>query len=65
MVVIGIDPHKRSHTAVAVDEAGRKLGQLTIASDAQGFLRLWTWAARTGGGRSKTAAGWPAGWYAP
>jgi transposase len=48
MVVIGIDPHKRSHTAVAVDEAGRKLGQLTIASDAQGFLRLWTWAARFG-----------------
>jgi transposase len=34
MVVIGIDPHKRSHTAVAVDEVGRKLGQLTVASTA-------------------------------
>jgi transposase len=48
MVVIGIDPHKRSHTAVAVDEAGRKLGQLTVNADAQGFLRLWAWAARFG-----------------
>ena len=48
MVVIGIDPHKRSHTAVAVDEVGRKLGQLTIASTAQGLLRLWAWAATFG-----------------
>ena len=48
MVVIGIDPHKRSHTAVAVDEASRKLGQLTINADDEGFLRLWAWAARYG-----------------
>src|SRR5256885_3782428 len=51
MVVIGIDPHKRSHTAVAVDEAGRKLGQLTVNSDAEGVLRLWAWAGRFGGER--------------
>ncbi|TWE23186.1 transposase [Prauserella muralis] len=48
MVVVGIDPHKRSHTAVAVDEAGRKLGQLTVNADDEGFLRLWAWAARYG-----------------
>jgi transposase len=48
MVVIGIDPHKRSHTAVAVDEAGRKLGQLTVTADGQGLLRLWAWSARFG-----------------
>jgi transposase len=48
MVVIGIDPHKRSHTAVAVDEVGRKLGQLTVASTAEGWLRLWVWAAGFG-----------------
>jgi transposase len=53
MVVIGVDPHKRSHTAVAVDEAGRKLGQLTVSADAEGFWRVWTWAARWG-----TAARW-------
>jgi transposase len=48
MVVIGIDPHKRSHTAVAVDEVGRKLSQLTVASTAEGLLRLWAWAAGLG-----------------
>jgi transposase len=48
MVVIGIDPHKRSHTAVAVDEAGRRLGQLTVTADEQGLLRLWAWAAGFG-----------------
>lgn len=48
MVVMGIDPHKRSHTAVAVDQAGRKLGQLTISADDEGFLRLWAWAGRFG-----------------
>ena len=47
MVVIGIDPHKRSHTAVAVDEASRKLGQLTVDADDAGFLRLWAWAVRS------------------
>ncbi|SFH44163.1 hypothetical protein SAMN05421678_1181, partial [Actinopolymorpha cephalotaxi] len=26
MVVLGIDAHKRSHTVVAVDDLGRKLG---------------------------------------
>jgi transposase len=51
MVVIGIDPHKRSHTAVAVDEASRKLGQLTVDADDEGFLRLWAWAARYGAQR--------------
>ncbi|WP_051025314.1 IS110 family transposase [Nocardia aobensis] len=44
MVVIGIDPHMRSHTAVAVDDAGRKLGQLTIGSAAADTVRLLEWA---------------------
>ena len=48
MVVIGVDPHKHTHTAVAVDQVGRKLGQTTVASDEAGLLRLWTWAERFG-----------------
>lgn len=52
IVVIGIDPHKHSHTAVAVDEASRKLGQLTVNADDEGMLRLWAWAARYGTERS-------------
>ena len=51
MVVIGIDPHKRSHTAVAVDRAGRKLGQLTVNADDEGMLRLRAWAAHYGSDR--------------
>ena len=49
MVVIGIDPHKRTHTAVAVDEVGRKLGQVTVDADEAGVLRLRVWAGRFGG----------------
>jgi hypothetical protein len=29
-IMIGIDPHKRSHTAVAVDEGEHLLGQLRV-----------------------------------
>ncbi|MEV6648955.1 IS110 family transposase [Amycolatopsis sp. NPDC051371] len=45
MVVIGIDPHKSSHTAVAVDETGRKLAQQTVPATPDGLLRLRTWAS--------------------
>jgi len=48
MVVIGVDPHKRTHTAVAVDQVGRKLGQVTVTADEAGLLRLWAWAQRFG-----------------
>ena len=48
IVVIGIDPHKSSHTAVAVDQAARKLGQLTVKTDTAGLLRLRTWASQYG-----------------
>jgi hypothetical protein len=30
MVVVGIDAHKATHTLVAVDAVGRKLGELTV-----------------------------------
>lgn len=46
MVVIGIDSHKSTHTAVAVDETGRKLGERTVAARAAGHLELVRWAAR-------------------
>ena len=36
MVVVGADVHKWNHTFVAVDEAGRKLGQLTVKATAAG-----------------------------
>ena len=45
MIVIGVDVHKHSLTAVAVDEAGRQLDELTLDyPDAP----LFEWAASLG-----------------
>lgn len=46
MVIIGIDAHKKTHTAVAVDEVGRQLAQITVKATSEGHLRLVAWAAR-------------------
>ena len=32
MIVVGVDVHKQSLTAVAVDEVGRSLAELTVGS---------------------------------
>jgi transposase len=51
-VVVGIDAHKRTHTAVAVDEAGRKLGEKTTTSTTtEANLELLRWAERFGSER--------------
>ena len=44
MIVVGIDPHKNTHTAVAVDAASRQLAELTVRARAGGFERLLVWA---------------------
>ena len=49
MIVIGVDVHKRSLTAVAVDEAGRMLDERTVAVGSDGVARL-------GGGARRGAA---------
>jgi len=46
MVVIGVDSHKRTHTAVAADGTGRKLAEKTVAATSAGHLELVRWAAR-------------------
>lgn len=46
MVVIGVDSHKHTHTAVAVDEHGHKLGEKTVVATSAGHLELVRWAAR-------------------
>jgi transposase len=46
MVVIGIDSHKSTHTAVAVDGNGRKLAERTVTARSAGHLELVRWAAR-------------------
>jgi transposase len=45
MVIVGIDAHKRTHTAVAIDEAGRKLGEKTTnTTTTEANLELVRWA---------------------
>ena len=44
MVTIGADLHKRWHTAVAVDEQGRRLAERTVRATPAGHLELLTWA---------------------
>ena len=52
MVILGIDAHKRTHTVVAIDEAGRELGSKTTAmTTTQAHLDLVRWADRFGGER--------------
>lgn len=44
MVVVGTDVHKRTHTFVAVDDAGRKLGEITVKAVSGGHDKAIRWA---------------------
>jgi transposase len=44
-VMIGVDPHKGSHTAVAISLAEEPLGELRVRSSASQAERLVAWAA--------------------
>jgi transposase len=46
MVVVGADVHKRTHTFVAVDAAGVKLGEITVKADTTGHDKAVRWAQR-------------------
>jgi len=43
MIVIGVDVHKQSLTAVAVDEAGRMLDERTVTGANDGLV-AWAWS---------------------
>lgn len=43
MVVVGADVHKRTHTFVAVDEVGRKLGEKVVAATSAGHAEAVMW----------------------
>jgi transposase len=44
MVVVGADVHKRTHTFVAVDEVGRKLGEKVVEATTAGHHQAVAWA---------------------
>src|SRR5260221_2268612 len=45
VVMIGVDPHKGSHTAVAIGSDEERLGQLRVRASASQAQRLVKWAA--------------------
>lgn len=44
MVTIGVDPHKQTHTAAAIDDVGRELAHRTERVQHDGFGALLVWA---------------------
>jgi transposase len=46
MLTIGVDPHKQTHTGVAVDPLGVQLAQLTVAARREGFGQPVEWARK-------------------
>src|SRR5437763_17008330 len=44
VVMIGVDPHKASHTAVAINAAEEPLGQVRVRASAVQAERLLAWA---------------------
>lgn len=51
MVMIGVDPHKRSHTAVAVDGREEVLAELLVGTSVRQVPELVAWADRLDGER--------------
>jgi transposase len=51
MMIIAIDAHKRSHTAVRIDDNGRLLATKTVGTTRHDHLRLVKWAGEADGER--------------
>jgi len=47
-VVIGIDTHRDSHSACALDRLGRARGEFELAAEPAGYESLWRWACSLG-----------------
>lgn len=48
-VIIGVDTHKSTHIAVAINMQGARLGDMTVTANRQGYFDLEAWASRFGG----------------
>ncbi|MGV9567377.1 IS110 family transposase [Streptomyces sp. NPDC003480] len=48
MHVVGIDGHKKTHTLVAVDPLGRRVGEVTVAATPAGHAQAIKWFAQFG-----------------
>ena len=44
MIIVGVDAHKRTHTCVAVDSRGQRLGEKTVPATSAGNASALKWA---------------------
>src|SRR5262245_49370814 len=44
MIFVGVDAHKRTHTCVAIDSRGRRLGEKTVQATTAGHAAALEWA---------------------
>jgi transposase len=47
-VTVGVDTHRDTHVAAAVDQAGRIVGSALFPVSTRGYVALVTWAERLG-----------------
>ena len=47
-VTLGVDTHADVHVGVALDQAGRRLGERTVPTTPEGYAALAAWASRLG-----------------
>ena len=47
-ITLGVDTHKDTHVAVALDGLGRHLGTLSVPTNTAGYRELLGWAAELG-----------------
>jgi transposase len=47
-VIVGVDTHKHTHTAVALNALGARLGAMTAPVNREGYRRIETWARAFG-----------------
>lgn len=47
-IIIGIDTHKATHVAVAIDMQGARLAALSIPANSKGYLELERWSCGLG-----------------
>ena len=51
-LVVGVDTHTDTHTAAVCDSRGRKLAELQVTADPDGYAAMLAWARRTAGDAS-------------
>lgn len=47
-IIIGVDTHKSTHVAVAINEQGSRLSAISIPANYKGYMELNNWARSLG-----------------